>query len=360
MLLRSSSTPVLGSLFSSWSDTPNRDFDNNKHSSSTPDHHHKKISFLHGGHSNFTSYSCNSSPISTPSNNKSIGGFRRAQSDGNLEGLIAACDTDEFHSSKPLSRSLRKPHHSMLQTIPSFSIYNSTNEFEEEEGWGGDFSDNDGFLKRSITIGENINGVGSGNFSFGKNMNLIVEEEGVTEFHNFSNDEEGEPKSPPLYLARGLGLDVGFGGGEDGGAGDFGLPEYGEGDSEKSNMEDYYKRMVEENPGSPLFLRNYAQFLYQSKGDLPRAEEYYSRAILSEPGDGDMLSQYAKIVWELHHDHDRASSYFERAVQVAPEDSHVHAAYASFLWETEDEDSFQQDLGGIPVFQSRVMASASA
>ncbi|KAF5205540.1 Pentatricopeptide repeat [Thalictrum thalictroides] len=373
MLLRSSSTPVFGSLLSSWSDSPKRDFDNNtnnKHSSSTPDHHHKKFYIFNGGHSNFSSYSCNSSPsiagfsdLDLESNTKSLGGFRRAQSDGNLKGLITACDIDEFHSSKPRPRSsLRKPRHSMLQTIPSFSIYNSTTEFEEDkEGWGGEYSDKDGFLKRSITIGDNINGVGSGDFSFGKDMNSIVEEEGVSELHSFSNDEEGEPKSPPLYLARGLGLDVGYGGGEDGGAGDFGLPEHGDqGDHEKSNLEEYYKRMVEENPGNPLFLRNYAQFLYQSKGDLPRAEEYYSRAILAEPGDGDMLSQYAKIVWELHHDHERASNYFERAVQAAPEDSHVHAAYASFLWETEDEeeeDSFQQDLGAVPVFQSRVMAS---
>jgi predicted ATPase len=27
--------------------------------------------------------------------------------------------------------------------------------------------------------------------------------------------------------------------------------------------EEYYKKMVQENPGNPLFLRNYAQFLYQ-------------------------------------------------------------------------------------------------
>ncbi|KDP33323.1 hypothetical protein JCGZ_12872 [Jatropha curcas] len=111
------------------------------------------------------------------------------------------------------------------------------------------------------------------------------------------------------------------------------------------DVDEYYKRMLEENPYSSLLLSNYAQFLYQSKGDLSGAEEYYSRALLIEPGDGEIMSRYAKLVWELHRDHDKASSYFERAVQAKPEDSHVLAAYASFLWETEEneEDSTNPD-----------------
>ncbi|MBA0549292.1 hypothetical protein Golob_020329 [Gossypium lobatum] len=120
--------------------------------------------------------------------------------------------------------------------------------------------------------------------------------------------------------------------------------------------------MVEENPGNPLFLGNYAQFLYQSKRDLQGAEEYYSRAILVDPKDGETLSQYAKLVWELHRDEERASSYFERAVQVSPQDSHVHAAYASFLWETEedgDECAAPSEIDKIPTqFHQGTLASA--
>ncbi|CAI9768713.1 unnamed protein product [Fraxinus pennsylvanica] len=41
--------------------------------------------------------------------------------------------------------------------------------------------------------------------------------------------------------------------------------------------EERYKRMLEESPCNPLFLRNHAQFLYQTKGDLQGAE-YYSMA----------------------------------------------------------------------------------
>ncbi|WOH12684.1 hypothetical protein DCAR_0832191 [Daucus carota subsp. sativus] len=107
---------------------------------------------------------------------------------------------------------------------------------------------------------------------------------------------------------------------------------------EGADIEDYYKKMVEANSSNPLFLKNYAQFLYQSKGDLKGAENYYSRAILASPRDGEIISQYANLLWELYHDHDKALCYYERAVEAAPEDSHILAAYARFLWETDDGD----------------------
>ncbi|PIN15652.1 hypothetical protein CDL12_11706 [Handroanthus impetiginosus] len=142
--------------------------------------------------------------------------------------------------------------------------------------------------------------------------------------------EEKRPSSPPLHLAMGLGLgtDVtGFGG-------DY---IYTHSD-ERISVEEYYKMMVEANPHNPLFLRNYAQILHRSKGDLQGAEEYYSRTILEDPSDGNVLSLYADLVWELHRDKDRAGSYFERAIEATPGDSNVLAAYAKFLWETESEE----------------------
>lgn len=275
MLLRSSSTPILGSLLPS--DTPNRHFEtisnnsnhNNKHHASNSDHHHNKISFHHGGgHSHFSSFPYNSCPSLVDQETRNLGGFRRAHSDGNLQGMLGANDMDEFHSSKHLPR---KPHHSMLESIPSFSMYSlkySENEDEDEEEdedeqeWVGELSD----LKRSITIGDIINGAGSGDFSFGQHMALIQKEQSrvLNELQSFSgDDEEGLPKSPPMYLATGLGLGVGFGGGEAGNGASFGLLEYGEGDQNGSDIEEHYKKMVEQNPGNSLFLRNYAQFLYQ-------------------------------------------------------------------------------------------------
>lgn len=139
--------------------------------------------------------------------------------------------------------------------------------------------------------------------------------------------------APPLFLARGLGIDrIGSGLMNVGGGGAW------DGGREQSDMEMHYKKLVEEDPSNSLYMRNYAQFLYQVKGDLQRAEEYYSRAILAEPGDGQILAQYAKLVWELHEDEERASSYFEQAVHTAPQDSVVLAAYARFLWEADEGD----------------------
>ncbi|XP_004296533.1 PREDICTED: uncharacterized protein LOC101307105 [Fragaria vesca subsp. vesca] len=99
-----------------------------------------------------------------------------------------------------------------------------------------------------------------------------------------------------------------------------------------------YKTRIQENPKNAMLLRNYAEFLCQTKGDLQGAEEYYLRATVSDPGDGEILAQYAQLVWELHHDSKKASSYFERAVEATPEDSYVLGAYAHFLWENEEDD----------------------
>lgn len=152
--------------------------------------------------------------------------------------------------------------------------------------------------------------------------------------------DDGSPAAFPLFLARGLGIDrVGSGLLTAGGGGGVGGRGGRSGDGgERSDIEMYYRRMVEENPSNALVLSNYAQFLYQTKGDAQRAEEYYSRAILADPADGEIMSQYAKLVWELHRDKERASSYFEQAVQATPNDSHVLGAYAGFLWETEDDE----------------------
>ncbi|KAK9146297.1 hypothetical protein Sjap_006200 [Stephania japonica] len=315
MLLRSSSSPVLGSLLSSTS--PGRDFD----------HHTKRFSQIHdlGLKRNSISNSGQSSFDRKPRLNPSSLGFRRAQSDGNLEGLAAAAseinggfDLDEQEQKNP-SRG------SVLETIPSFSMYNCVGEDECEVGI------QDNALERSVTIGETI---GEAGFGFGGNLDLsLIKEE----------EEESEPVSPPLYLARGLGIDSVGGGGGGNGGGFFKFVKLGDdGGEEGPGMEEYYKRLVEENPGNPLLLRNYAQFLCQSKKDLHKAEDLYSRAILLDPGDGEILSQYAKLIWELHHDHERALNYFERSVELAPQDCHVLAAYAHFLWKAVEEN--EEDL----------------
>lgn len=96
-------------------------------------------------------------------------------------------------------------------------------------------------------------------------------------------EEENKLVSPSLHLAIGVRIDVAVVGGIDGV--DCNAADFGKG----GNTEDYYKRMVEENTSNPLFLRNYAQFLYQSKRDLQGAEQYYSRAVLADPADGEII-----------------------------------------------------------------------
>lgn len=189
--------------------------------------------------------------------------------------------------------------------------------------------------------------------------------------HEEEEEEEGQqrtvvvqPEHPevPLFLARGLGIDriaSGFftAGAKTTAAAPGGCPTMMmEGveeraavpaqDEEKvAALDAQYKRMVDEQPGNALFLRNYAQFLHEVKGDPRRAEEYYSRAMLADPSDGEIMSQYAKLVWEVHRDQERCLGYFQKSVQAAPHNSHVHAAYASFLWEQDEDDDECGQLG---------------
>lgn len=185
----------------------------------------------------------------------------------------------------------------MLPKEPSFCIYNTEDGVDE-------MKENQD-LVRSVTIGDIVSDIGSSDFSFGKKgMGLIEEDENEDEEKRvfYEVNELGFEESEQVISSK-------YHGGVEFEPLDFD----GNGD-----VEEYYKRVLKEDPCNPLFLRNYAQLL-QSKGDLPGAEHYYFQATLADPKDGDTLSQYAKLVWELHQDKDRASDYFERAVRTAPE-----------------------------------------
>ncbi|WJX79075.1 hypothetical protein P8452_62229 [Trifolium repens] len=354
MLLRSSSTPVLGSLLSSSSFT-----DSPIHHSHTlhPESCHalKHLPLQHHHHSN--KISCSSSPIS-PSiydlERQKKGLIRRVQSEGNLEDLaFSTCNNnneDRFNYMDSSSKRYPVRRRSLaLETIPSFSLSKHTGlrEEEEDEDEESDIED-EGY-----------------EFSMLNSSSGMMQTEEVKVIDRVCKVSFGNKE---MYLAKGLGVDVsgdGIDGGCRGGNGGGDYSSMGsrgnDGDS-NHKVEEYYKKMVQQNPGNSLFLRNYAQFLYQSKKDREGAEEYYSRAILADPNDGEVLSQYGKLVWELHHDEERATSYFERAVQASPDDSHVQAAYASFLWDTEeDEDASSNDPQSLPQhFHFGAMATTSA
>ncbi|KAJ3682404.1 hypothetical protein LUZ60_014977 [Juncus effusus] len=310
MLLRSSSTPILSSLISSSSshflsgDSP---ANHHYHVHSPATFHHQSPASLH----HHVQVSCHMSPVfsdtSFPSHSSLI---RRTRSDGNLSSLL----TDHSDSRSSSRKSIPS-----LETISS-SVANSVLDEETEE-------------------------------------EAEESEETINQINSFL-DEGGNlaMAPPPLFLARGLGIDrVGSGLLTSGGdfCGGDGNGKGGRGGSsavttedgrDRSDLETYYNRMVQENPRDPLFLRNYAMFLHQVKFDFQRAEEYYSRAILLDPNDGETLSKYASLVWELHRDEERAASYFEQAVKASPQNSFVHAAYAGFLWDADDYDS-SEDQG---------------
>uniref|UniRef100_A0A0E0CV03 Uncharacterized protein n=1 Tax=Oryza meridionalis TaxID=40149 RepID=A0A0E0CV03_9ORYZ len=311
MLVRSASTPVLGALLPSGSHSP---------AVSSPAVHFFADSSPTVSY-HLPTISCRLTPGGSDAHDRSLGGLRRACSDGNLAALGASGDDDDHHHLPPSGKCAPRSKPTTLETIQSFTQRGgaSTDEEEEEDDDDGDHES----AEQELSFG-NFRFSGSSTFS----------------------------QEHPLFLARGLGIDrLGSGllsadgggggiGGSDGGSGGAGgsyLVTSDNGEN-RSDIEMHYKKMIEEDPCNGLFLRNYAQFLYQIKGDSRKAEEYYSRAILADPNDGELLSEYAKLVWDVHRDEDRASSYFERAARASPQNSHVLAAHAAFLWDTDDGD----------------------
>ena len=135
MLLRSSSTPVLGSLLSSFSDSPNNSSNNHHHDINTtfkhnPIHHQSinKLSYHQTGCFCLNTISCNSSPISPSISEfscRSHQGFRRAQSVGNLQGLLdySSNNNDEqYYNPNQTRKVFGRSKCLMLETIPSFSF----------------------------------------------------------------------------------------------------------------------------------------------------------------------------------------------------------------------------------------------
>ena len=273
LLIKCSSTPHIGTHRLPFSDSRTRDLDTtnkkcNKHPPLLFDHHSKKLSF--------SQVSCSSSPVSNSASHFSeFSGFRRAWSDGNLEGLSYSgsyCDIEDFgNSSKPrefFHKHSKLTGTTMLQTSPSFSIFTSTDEFQDGEHNNRLQDPIKEEQERTVTIGDSIEAMGSGEFSFGnkKSIGLIEEgkedeeEEVLNGIQNLSVEVGNEPVSPPMYLAAGLGIDsFSIGGGEL--DGDFLSPANFD---DSSDVEEYYRKMVDQYPCHPLFLRNYAQVLQVS------------------------------------------------------------------------------------------------
>ncbi|RZR83923.1 hypothetical protein BHM03_00010640 [Ensete ventricosum] len=224
MMLRSSSTPVLGSLLSSSSSLhiSSECSNHHHHSSPNPDHH---------------SFSCHLSPASDGFRDQSPSlGIPRSRSDGSLRSFLS-----DHHPPSPKCPSQHP--HTTVETILSFPVYIRKTLAEEEAAEEEDDDEN---------AGQRVDG----GFDF------------ASENRTGSASTTGPPP-PPLFLARGLGIDrIGSGlltaGGGSSGGGGVGICDVPMGNGgEQSDVEMHYKRLVEENPSNALFLRDYAEFLYQ-------------------------------------------------------------------------------------------------
>ncbi|XP_066358785.1 uncharacterized protein [Miscanthus floridulus] len=314
MLVRSASTPVLGALHPSGSHSPAVSSPAVRFPESPAAAYHPPPISCHLA-----------GPGSGSDHERSRVGMRRTCSEDNLASL-AGVRADDHHHLPPSGKGALRARPVPLETIQWFRGRQASTDDEDEEDYD---DEEDAYeVERELRFGQ---------FSFA----------GGGTGSTYSQEH-------PLFLARGLGIDrlgsgllsadgggAGFGGSDGGGGSN--LVASGNG-GDRSGIEMHYKKMIEEDPCNGLFLRNYAQFLYQVKGDYRRAEEYYSRAILADPDDGELLSEYAKLVWDVHRDEERASSYFERAAKASPQNSHVLAAHAAFLWDTDDDEEGGGDV----------------
>lgn len=156
----------------------------------------------------------------------------------------------------------------MLQTIQSFSFYNSKGEYEDEEDEEESDIEDDDEEERIMAMRAQTQGLEN-------KMNSMILTEEVNVKDQIWSKGVGDEFGQGMFLARGIGIGDASGGGGNGGrgrrggSGDFNSGEDNQGGGgdfngeDNQGVEEYYKRMVEENPGNPLFLRNYAKFLYQ-------------------------------------------------------------------------------------------------
>lgn len=158
----------------------------------------------------------------------------------------------------------------MLETIPSFSFYRYGHSHEDGDEENTDFDIDEGEEYEEYEEASLVES--SAKFRGSESLSLIVEEEvcsvgGVNMIEKSGFEKSKERVRQEMYLAIGIGGGSGGGDwGSDGGSrggGGSSLSDDGADGGENQGVEEYYKKMVEKSPSNSLFLRNYAQFLYQ-------------------------------------------------------------------------------------------------
>lgn len=215
-MLKSSSTPILGSLVSSL-ESHNHHHQSHEVHGNTHKHIPTPISYTNGN--GVSSHEFRRTLFRSPSLAHQITGFRRVQSDGNLEALALA-NADDLSFSNKLGGSRRSSISCCtMRPIPPSFEYTDDDDDEEDEKLQDTFN-------AAMRVQEQVRN---------------------TDFMRFGGDEG------KMYLATGLG------GGNGGRGGSYRPVAFDKG----GGMEEHYKKMLEENPGNSLLLRNYAHFLYK-------------------------------------------------------------------------------------------------
>lgn len=229
MLVRSASTPVLGALHPSGPSGCHSPAIHFAESPATAHHHHPPAISCHLA----------GSASDHERSRGASAGMRRTSSEDNLASLSGR--GDDHHLLPPSGKCGARARPTPLETIQSFTGRRASSTDDEDE------EDDDEFeAEADLNFGQ-FSFLGGGGGS------------------TYSQEH-------PLFLARGLGIDrlgsgllgsdIGGFGGSDGGGSN--LVTTGGNGGDRSGIEMHYKKMIEEDPCNGLFLRNYAQFLYQA------------------------------------------------------------------------------------------------
>eukprot|EP01018_Ginkgo_biloba_P013105 Gb_10129 [translate_table: standard] len=146
------------------------------------------------------------------------------------------------------------------------------------------------------------------------------------------SEEVYENEDGPMYIAGGFGIGAGgglSGGGNNGGGGSSGadsnstdtyyqkmieanpgnpllLRNYArflhEVQHDLGKAEEYYERAILASPGDGEILSLYAKLVWEDRKDVPRAQTYFDEAVKAAPDDCYVLASYAHFLWNSEDD----------------------------------------------------------
>ncbi|KAH7282533.1 hypothetical protein KP509_35G034900 [Ceratopteris richardii] len=98
-----------------------------------------------------------------------------------------------------------------------------------------------------------------------------------------------------------------------------------------------YQEEIRMDPGNPLLLANYAQFLHLVRHHNARAESFFRRALAAAPdgADADVMAKFANFLWIAKGDLAEAERTFQAAAEAEPTNAYHAGSYANFLWSSE-------------------------